>query len=125
QTAGRLPSAQKKITQNQAMLTRVTDVLEKHYSVAPLDGMVTNLPVRVGETMVMGIQNTPGSLLMTIADMSLITAEVKGGETHILNGKLDQKADITIDAIPGRSFPGHVIEIGNTAILRSTGLAAS
>ena len=87
--------------------------------------MVTNLPVRVGETAVMGIQNTPGSLLMTIADMSLITAEVKVDETDIVNVKLDQKADITIDAIPGRVFQGHVIEIGNTAILRSTGLAAS
>jgi HlyD family secretion protein len=81
--------------------------------------------VRVGETAVTGIQNTPGSLLMTIADMSLITAEVKVDETDIVNVKLDQKADITIDAIPNRVFRGHVIEMGNTAILRSTGLAAS
>lgn len=125
ETAARLASVQKKIAQNQAMLTRVNDVLEKHSAVSPLDGMVTNLPVRVGETAVMGIQNTPGSLLMTIADMSLITAEVKVDETDIVNVKLDQKADITIDAIPGRTFQGHVIEIGNTAILRSTGLAAS
>jgi HlyD family secretion protein len=125
ETAARLSGAQKRIAQNQAMLTRVNDVLEKHYSMAPLDGMVTNLPMRVGETAVMGIQNTPGSLIMTIADMSLITAEVKVDETDIVNVKLDQKADITIDAIPNRTFPGHVIEIGNTAILRSTGLAAS
>jgi HlyD family secretion protein len=62
---------------------------------------------------------------MTIADMSLITAEVKVDETDIVNVTLDQKADITIDAIPNRVFKGHVIEIGNTAILRSTGLAAS
>ncbi len=107
------------------MLTRLTDVLDKHYAVAPLDGMVTNLPVRVGESAVTGIQNTPGSLLMTIADMSLITAEVKVDETDIVSVKLDQVATITIDAMPNRSFKGHVIEIGNTAILRSTGLAAS
>jgi len=62
---------------------------------------------------------------MTIADMSLITAEVKVDETDIVNVKLDQPASVTIDAIPNRSFRGHVIEIGNTAILRSTGLAAS
>src|SRR5204862_1496864 len=79
----------------------------------------------VGETAVTGIQNTPGSLIMTIADMSVITAEVKVDETDIVNVSLDQKADITIDAIPNRVFKGHVIEIGNTAILRSTGLAAS
>jgi HlyD family secretion protein len=125
QTAAQLAAAQKRIAQNQAMLARVSDVLDKHYSVAPLDGMVTNLPVRAGETAVMGIQNTPGSLIMTIADMSLITAEVKVDETDIVNVKLDQKVDITIDAMPNRVFQGHVIEIGNTAILRSTGLAAS
>ncbi len=125
QTAAQLASAQKRIAQNQAMLTRLNDVLDKHYSAAPLDGMVTNLPVRAGETAVMGIQNTPGSLLMTIADMSLITAEVKVDETDIVNVKLNQKAAIMIDAIPNRVFDGHVIEIGNTAILRSTGLAAS
>ena len=57
--------------------------------------------------------------------MSLITAEVKVDETDIVNVKLDQAADVTIDAIPNKTFKGHVIEIGNTAILRSTGLAAS
>jgi HlyD family secretion protein len=62
---------------------------------------------------------------MTIADMSLITAEVKVDETDIVNVKLDQVADVTIDAIPSKPFKGRVIEIGNTAILRSTGLAAS
>ena len=62
---------------------------------------------------------------MTIADMSLITAEVKVDETDIVSVALGQKADITIDAIPNKTFKGHVIEIGDTAILRSTGLAAS
>jgi HlyD family secretion protein len=57
--------------------------------------------------------------------MSLITAEVKVDETDIVNVKLDQQADVTIDAIPNKTFKGHVTEIGNTAILRSTGLAAS
>jgi HlyD family secretion protein len=79
----------------------------------------------VGETVVPGIQNSAASTIMTIADMSLITAEVKVDETDIVNVKLDQVADITIDAIPNKTFKGHVIEIGNTAILRSTGLAAS
>jgi HlyD family secretion protein len=81
--------------------------------------------VRVGETVVPGVQNSAASTIMTIADMSLITAEVKVDENDIVNVKLDQKASITIDAIPNRTFKGHVIEIGNTAILRSTGLAAS
>jgi HlyD family secretion protein len=87
--------------------------------------VVTNLPVRVGETVVPGVQNSAASTMMTIADMSLITSEVKVDETDIVNVKLNQVADITIDAIPNKTFKGHVIEIGNTAILRSTGLAAS
>jgi HlyD family secretion protein len=79
----------------------------------------------VGETVVPGIQNSPASTIMTVADMSIITAEVKVDETDIVNVKLGQVADVSIDAMPNRTFKGNVIEIGNTAILRSTGLAAS
>lgn len=125
QTAANLASMQRRIAVSQAQLRRAQDVLQRTMSVAPIDGIVTNLPVRVGETVVPGIQNSASSLIMTIADMSLITAEVKVDETDIVNVKLDQVADITIDAIPNRIFKGHVIEMGNTAILRSTGLAAS
>jgi HlyD family secretion protein len=125
QSAASLAGSQKRIAQVQATMVRFNDVFEKSYSVSPLDGVVTNLPVRVGETVVPGIQNSSASLIMTIADMSLITAEVKVDETDIVNMKLEQTAEITIDAIPNKTFKGHVIEIGNTAILRSTGLAAS
>ena len=118
-------SADRRVDQAAAQLLRATDVLEKHYSVAPLAGIVTNLPVRVGETVVPGIQNSSASLIMTIADMSLITAEVKVDETDIVNVKLDQIAEVEVDALPDSRFQGRVIEIGNTAILRSTGLAAS
>jgi HlyD family secretion protein len=107
------------------MLTRASDVLSKRNAYAPLDGVVTNLPVRVGEIVVPGIQNSPASTIMTIADMSLITAEVKVDETDIVNVNLGQFSDISIDALPDKTFKGRVIEIGNTAILRSTGLAAS
>lgn len=125
QSAAQLSSAQKKIAQVRAGLTRLADVLQKYDAYAPLNGIVTNLSVRVGETVVPGIQNSPSSTIMTIADMSLITAEVKVDETDIVNVRLNQVADITVDAIPNRSFKGHVIEIGNTAIVRSTGVAAS
>jgi HlyD family secretion protein len=125
QSAASLAGSQKRIAQVQATMVRFNDVFEKSYSVSPLDGVVTNLPVRVGETVVPGIQNSSASLIMTIADMSLITAEVKVDETDIVNMQLEQLAEITIDAIPNKTFKGHVIEIGNTAILRSTGLAAS
>ncbi len=125
QAAAQLAAAQKRVAQYRAMTTRFKDILEKHSAFAPLDGVVTNLPVRVGETVVPGIQNSAASTIMTIADMSLITAEVKVDETDIVNVALGQPADVTIDAIPNKTFKGHVIEIGNTAILRSTGVAAS
>jgi HlyD family secretion protein len=125
QYSAQLMSSQKHIAQMRAGLVRVADILHKHSSFAPLDGVVTNLPVRVGESVVPGLQNQTGTLIMTIADMSLITAEVKVDETDIVNIKLGQPADVTIDAIPNKTFKGHVTEIGNTAILRSTGVAAN
>jgi HlyD family secretion protein len=125
QYRAQLAGNQKKIMQSQAGLQRVDDILKKHNAVAPIDGLVTYLPVRVGETVVPGVQNSSASTIMTIADMSIVTSEVKVDETDIVNVKVGQPAEITVDAIPNKTFTGHVIEIGNTAILRSTGLAAS
>jgi HlyD family secretion protein len=118
-------SADVRIGQSRAALTRASDVLSKTTYVAPFQGTVTNLPVREGETVVIGIQNSPGSTLMTIADMSVITAEVKVDETDIVNVKLGQPAEVTIDAIPNKTFKGQVSEIGDIAIIRSTGVATS
>jgi HlyD family secretion protein len=118
-------SADKHVSQNRATLTRFADVLQKATYAAPYDGVITNLPVREGETVVMGIQNSPGSTLMTLADMSVITAEVKVDETDIVNVHLGQSAEVTIDAIPKKVFHGTVSEIGDNAIVRSTGVATS
>ncbi len=125
QQGAQLNAAQKRVAASQANLRSAADVLQRTFATSPIDGVVTNLPVRVGETVVPGIQNSAASLIMTIADMSIITAEVKVDETDIVNVALGQKTEVTIDAIPGKKFIGKVIEIGNTAILRSTGLAAS
>jgi HlyD family secretion protein len=123
--AAKRESADRRITQAEAQLRRARDVLRKYSTVSPIDGVVTDLPVKVGETVVPGIQNSPASLIMTIADMSVITAKVLVAETDIVNVKLGQTAEITVDALPDQRFTGHVTEIGNTAILRATGLAAS
>jgi HlyD family secretion protein len=112
---------------NQAQATQRAnfDALDKTISRAPFDGLVTNVPVREGETVVVGIQNSEGSTLMTLADMSVITAEVKVDETDIVNMALGQSADVTVDALPGRIFKGHVTEVGDQALLRTTGIATS
>src|SRR5208282_6457058 len=111
-------SADRRIGQASANLTHARDVLKKTTYEAPFDGVITSLPVREGETVVMGIQNAPGSTLMTIADMSVITAEVRVDETDIVNVHLGQLADVTIDAIPHKVFHGIVSEIGDNAIVR-------
>jgi HlyD family secretion protein len=108
-----------------ATLRANQDMLEKTIAIAPFDGIVTNMPVKEGETVVTGIQNTAGSTLMTLADMSKITAEVKVDETDIVNIKDGQPADVTVDAIPGKVFKGHVTLVGDQALLRSTGIATS
>ena len=125
QQAAQVNASQRRVAASQANLRSAADVLQRTFATSPIDGVVTNLPVRVGETVVPGIQNSSASLIMTIADMSIITAEVKVDETDIVNVALGQRTEVTIDAIPGKKFTGKVIEIGNTAILRSTGLAAS
>jgi len=125
QAKAQLDSAQGHIVQTDATLTRMSDVLQKTVYAAPYAGVITNLPVREGETVVIGIQNAPGSTLMTLADMSVITAEVKVDETDIVNVQLGQPAEVTIDAIPKKIFHAVVTEIGDNAIVRSTGVATS
>jgi len=118
-------SSERHVAQAQATLTHYADLLKKTTNLAPFDGVITNLPVREGETVVVGIQNAQGSTLMTIADMSVITAEVKVDETDIVNVQMGQTAEVTIDAIPKKIFHGKVSEIGDNAIVRSSGVSTS
>jgi len=125
QNKAQVDSALGRVGQARAQLTRVNDILSKTTYSAPFDGTVTNLPVHEGETVVMGIQNSPGSTLLTVANMSVITAEVQVDETDIVNVKINQSAEVTIDAIPNQTFKGKVTEIGDNAIIRSTGVSTS
>jgi HlyD family secretion protein len=111
--------------QNRAVLTHTKDVLRKTTYTAPIDGIVSYIAVRVGENVVPGIQNAEGSFLMTISDMSIVTAEVKVDETDITNVREGQPADVTIDAVPGKIFKGYVSQVGELAILRTSGQAAT
>jgi HlyD family secretion protein len=125
QARAQTASARGKLGTAKATLTSNVDALNKTVSVAPFDGIVTNMPVREGETVVVGIQNAQGSTLMTLADLSVITAEVKVDETDIVNVAMGQPVDVTVDAMQGKVFQGKVTEVGDQAILRSTGIATS
>jgi len=112
------------LDQARAVLAHQEDVLRKTTYRAPIAGIVSYIAVRVGENVVPGIQNASGSFLMTISDMSVVTAEVKVDETDITNVREGQPAEVTIDAIPDKVFKGHVTEVGELAILRTSGEAA-
>jgi HlyD family secretion protein len=120
-----LNQTQSMVNQNRAVLVRTKDILSKTAYISPINGIVSYLPVRLGEYVVPGIQNSNGSFLMTLSDMSVVTAEVKVDETDIVNVRTGQDAEVTIDAVPGKVFKGKVTEIGSQATLRSSGLATT
>jgi HlyD family secretion protein len=113
------------LDQSKAVLVRTKDVLSKTTYLSPINGIVSYLPVKVGEYVVLGMQNATGSFLMTLSDMSTITSEVKVDETDVVNVRTGQEADVTIDAVPGKTFKGRVTEIGSQAVLRTSGLATT
>jgi len=110
-----------RIAQQRAGLTRARDQFAKTTIRSTLDGIITYLPVNEGEIAIVGVQNQPGTVLMTIADMSVITAEVKVDETDIVNVKIGQEAKIKVDAFGDKQLKGHVSEVGNSALTRNGG----
>src|SRR5487761_750875 len=125
QATATLHSARTQIHQAQALLKSARDQLSLTIYTSPLNGLVVYLPVHVGDTAVMGVQNQPGSLLMRVADMSIVTAHLQVDESDIEHVRVGQPAMVTVDAFGSRSFPGTVSEVGDTALLQSTGEAAT
>jgi HlyD family secretion protein len=109
-------TSEQRIKQEEASLStnryRLTQVISK----SPIDGVVVRRNIEEGETAVVGTMNNAGSQLLTIADMSELKAEVEVDETDIPLVMLGQQARVTIDAVPDRTFRGHVTEIGNSPI---------
>jgi HlyD family secretion protein len=109
-----------RIAQERAGLERSRYELGKVRIESPIDGIVTRRNIEEGETVVVGTMNNPGTVLLTIADMSVIEAEVEVDETDIPSVQIGQTADVTIDAVPDRKFTGRVTEIGNSPIQQTT-----
>ena len=114
-----------RIGQEKASLESARYDLSKVRMESPIDGIVTRRNIQEGETAVIGTMNNAGTVLLTLADMSVIQAEVEVDETNIPNVSIGQPAKITIDALPDRTFKGHVSEIGNSPIQSSSGTASS
>jgi HlyD family secretion protein len=116
QASRQAASLSMRMAQQEATLVRARDQLDKTTIVSPLDGIITRLPVNEGEIAIVGVQNQPGTTLMTIADMSVITVEARVDETDIVNVKVGQRAEVKVDALVGRKLAGWVSEIGNSAL---------
>ena len=114
-----------RMTQEQATVENAKLNLSKVRIESPITGIITRRNIEEGETVVIGTMNNAGTVLLTVADMSVIEAEVEVDETDIPNVKLGQKAKVTIDAMGGKSFQGKVTEIGNSPIQAAGSTAAS
>jgi HlyD family secretion protein len=118
-------AAARRVAQSRAQQTSANDILSKTAIASPIDGVVSRLRVREGEMVVVGIQNQPGTTLMTISDLGAINAEVRVAEADVLRVVAGQAAVVTLEALPGRQFPGKVVEIGASALpVSGTGAAA-
>lgn len=117
--AASLNATERRIEQARAQLLSSKDSLGKTTLVAPMNGVVTARPVEQGENAVVGTMNNPGTVLLTISDMSVVEAEMEVDETDIPNVKLGQKAKLTLDAWPEKKFEGVVTEIGGSPITKS------
>lgn len=104
------------IQQAQASLKSTLDNLSKTVFTSPIDGVITSLRVEEGEMAITGTMNNPGTVLMTIADLSIMEVEVEVDETDVIGVQLGQTADIRVDAFPNQTIKGKVTEIGSSAI---------
>jgi HlyD family secretion protein len=111
--------AERRVEQNRANLNASRDTLSKTTVRAPIDGVVTNLPVKEGEVTVIGTMNNPGTQLMTISDMSTVEAVLMVDETDVPHVQVGQKALLSIEAYPDRVFEGLVTQVENSPIARS------
>ena len=111
-----IETREQQIKQEAASLATTRYNLNQVMISAPMDGLVTRRNIEEGETAVVGTMNNAGTVLLTIADMSVLEAEIEVDETDIPNVSLGQIAKVTIDAVPNREFKGHVTEIANSPI---------
>ena len=109
-----------RIEQARASLKSTRDAIRKTSIVSPIEGIVTSLRVEEGEVAIIGTMNNPGTVLLTIADLSVMEAEVLVDETDVVKVRPGKRADVMVDAIPGKVLSGKVTEVGNSAITPSS-----
>lgn len=111
----RYESSQFQVEQYEASVTQAEDQLDKTILTSPMDGVITELNAEVGEIVLVGTMNNPGTVIMTVADLSVIQVEAEVDETDIANVRVGLKSDIRVDAFQDTTFRGIVTEVGNAA----------
>jgi HlyD family secretion protein len=124
-TAAQTNSMRFQIKQAEASLKSTMDNLAKTTYGSPIDGIITSLRVEEGEVAIIGTMNNPGTVLLTIADLSVMEVEIEVDETDVVGVTLGQSANVRVDAFPDTVFKGKVTEIGSSAIQRTTGVSAT
>ncbi|HVN75487.1 MAG TPA: efflux RND transporter periplasmic adaptor subunit [Thermoanaerobaculaceae bacterium] len=117
--------AERQVEQARADIASAKDSLEKTEIRAPIDGVVTRRNIEKGEVIITGTMNNPGTVLMTISDMSVIEAVLEVDQTDVPQLRLGQKAEVRIDAFPDEKFPGEVSEIGSSPIQGTSSLGGA
>jgi HlyD family secretion protein len=115
-----LSTQEQRIRETQASLSGARYDLSKTRIESPVDGLIVRRNIEQGETVVIGTMNNAGTVLLTVADMSIIEAEVEVDETDIPSVQIGQVAKVRIDALPDRTFSGKVTEVGNSPIQTTT-----
>jgi len=111
-----LEAAEFGVGQARAALDESRDQLSKTVITAPMAGRVTRLNVEEGETVIVGTMNNPGSLVLTVSDLSVMEVVLEVDETDVPEISLGDSAKVELDAFPELDFAGEVTEIGNSAI---------
>jgi HlyD family secretion protein len=124
-SAAQFKSTQFQIQQAEASLKSTMDSLSKTVYTSPIDGIITSLRVEEGEIALIGTMNNPGTVLMTIADLSVMEVEVEVDETDVVGLELGQSAAVKVDAFPEIVFPGRVTEIGSSALQKLSSATSS
>jgi HlyD family secretion protein len=124
-TAAQTNAIRFQIKQAEASLKSTLDNLAKTTFRSPIDGVITSLRVEEGEVAIIGTMNNPGTVLLTIADLSVMEVEVEVDETDVVGVSLGQEAKVRVDAFPNTVFSGKVTEVGSSAIQRTTGVSTT
>lgn len=118
-------AAEQRLEQGTAQLRSARHELSKVTILSPMNGLITQLNIEEGETVLVGTMNNPGTVLMTVADLSVVQAELEVDETDVTELRLGQEATIRIDAIPDQEFHGRITKIGSSALRGNNPFAAT